>query len=284
MANLTPDIEDLISHTNALGWSDTSPLLAVPSGENAVLPSLTLVGKIISLQPVSKANIKSNILLSWKFLKSLTFEDRDDDLLVFTFEDMEDLHRILDYSPWNIKGAPLFLKYWATDATIEDFDFSKGEYWVQVHGLPLDMMTTDSATAIGASLGDLISIDNADNSKASRKSFLRLRVCINLLNPLLPGFTHHRPLKPSIWVQYKYERLLDFCYACGRLGHLSFACVVSPKPLVHGRYGAMLKASSLNTSRVVQLITPKLYSSVADSVDETLPRSPHHLLHFPLLV
>ncbi|GLT68115.1 hypothetical protein SLA2020_403740 [Shorea laevis] len=264
MANHNPEIEDLISHTNALGWSDTSPLLAASTANNSIPPSLSLVGKVISLQPVSKANIRSNIRQAWNFLRSLTFEDRDDDLLVFTFEDMDDLHHVLDYSPWNIKGSPLFLKYWATDAAIEDFDFNKGEYWIQVHGLPLDMMTTDNAAAIGASLGDFISCDNADNSKPSRKSFLRIRVSINLLLPLSPGFTHHRPPKPPIWIQYKYERLSDYCYVCGRLGHLSFNCVESPNPLGYGYYGAILKASSPKYNRVIQLIAPKSPSSDSD--------------------
>ncbi|GLT59031.1 hypothetical protein SLA2020_318770 [Shorea laevis] len=281
MANTPPEIEDLITHTNALSWDDTSPLLAVPAANNnsTVQPSLSLVGKVFSLQPISRSNIKSNLLLSWKFLKSLTFEDRDDDLLVFTFEDMDDLHHVLDSSPWNIKGSPLFLKYWATDAAIEDFDFNKGEYWIQVHGLPLDMLTVASAKAIGSSLGDLISIDNADNSKPSRKSFLRIRVSINLQNPLSPGFTHHRASKPSIWVQYKYERLSDYCYVCGRLGHMSFTCAVTPKPIDHGRYGALLKASSPFTNRIVQLISPKSSPPSNNVVRPHLPPSPPESTH-----
>jgi hypothetical protein len=60
-----------------------------------------------------------------------------------------------------------------------------------------------------------------NNQKPSRKSYLRLHVLIKLLRPLIPRFTHHRPLKAPTWVQYKYERLLEYCYFCGRLGHLS---------------------------------------------------------------
>jgi hypothetical protein len=172
-------------------------------------------------------------------------------MMVFTFEDLEDLHKVLDFSPWNIKGSPLFLKRWSAKEAIEDLDFTKAAYWVQVHNLPLELITVANAENIGASLGVLLEVDNANCSKPARKGFLRFKVLLNLLNPLIPGFTHHRPPKAPLWVQYMYERLSDYCYTCGRIGHLSFACPVDPRPPDHGRYGEMLKAESPKTSKVV---------------------------------
>jgi hypothetical protein len=49
-------------------------------------------------------------------------------MMVFTFEDLEDLHKVLDFSPWNIKGSPLFLKRWSAKEAIEDLDFTKAVY------------------------------------------------------------------------------------------------------------------------------------------------------------
>jgi hypothetical protein len=172
-------------------------------------------------------------------------------MMVFTFEDLEDLHKVLDFSPWNIKGSPLFLKRWSTEEAIEDLDFTKAAYWVQVHNLLLELITVANAENIGASLGVLLEVDNANCSKPARKGFLRFRVLLNLLNPLIPGFTHHRPPKAPLWVQYMYERLSDYCYTCERIRHLSFACPVDPRPPDHGRYGEMLKAESPKTSKVV---------------------------------
>ena len=172
-------------------------------------------------------------------------------MMVFTFESLEDLHRVLDYSPWNIKGSLFFLKRWSAEEAIEDLDFTKAVYWVQVHNLPLELITVANAENIGASLGVLLEVDNANCYKPVRKGFLRFRVLLNLLSPFTPGFTHHRPPMASLWVQYKYERLSDYCYTCGRIGHLSFAYAVDPRPPDHGRYGDMLKASSPKTNKVV---------------------------------
>jgi hypothetical protein len=41
--------------------------------------------------------------------------------------------------------------------------------------LPLDLMTIEIATSIGESLGVLLAVDNANNGKPNRKSFLRIR-------------------------------------------------------------------------------------------------------------
>jgi hypothetical protein len=218
------ELEDLINHTNALKCSDPSssfpPLLLPPPSVSVSPPSLTLAGKIMSLKSVSSSSIKTNLLQAWHFLKSLTSEYKENNLVVFTFEDDADLSRVLDNSPWNIKGSPLFLQRWENDDTFEDLDFSKGAFWIQVHGLPLEWMTTENASSIGNSLGVLLEVDNADKLKPNRKGFLRIRVLINLKEPLATGFLHHRPPKAPAKIQYQYERLSDFCYACGRLGHL----------------------------------------------------------------
>ena len=173
MDNLNLEIEELINHTNSLSWFDTPTLLSSPSLNPSNLPSLTLVGKVISPIPISKVIIKNNISLAWKFLKSITTKDREDDLMVFTFENLEDFMRVLENTPWNITGSPLFLKEWSLFESIKDIDFSTGAFWVQVHDLPLGMMTLENVLSIGSSLGELLEVDNADNHKPTCKSYLR---------------------------------------------------------------------------------------------------------------
>jgi hypothetical protein len=200
MENLNLDMVNLINQISALGWLDTLlpllPLLKL----SLTSPLSRLLVRFFLSQPLPKSTIQSNIAQAWKFLKSLITEDRDDGLMVFTFEDLDNLNRVLEDSPWNIKGSPMFLRKWYGMDAIEDLDFTKANYWVQVHNLPLELVTIDNASSIGASLGELLCIDNVDNMKPSRKIFLRFHVCLNLLNPLVPGFIHHRPPKAPIWV------------------------------------------------------------------------------------
>jgi hypothetical protein len=87
MDNLDSDIEELISQTQYLGWTDFSPLADVIATPPVLPPSLTLVGKIISLKPISKATIKKEHPSCLEFLKSVSIEAKDDNKVVFIFED-----------------------------------------------------------------------------------------------------------------------------------------------------------------------------------------------------
>ncbi|KAE8009272.1 hypothetical protein FH972_005720 [Carpinus fangiana] len=81
---------------------------------------------------------------------------------------------------------------------------------------------------------------------------------IDTPHPLFSSSVIIEAASPSFTlIQYKYERLLDYCYTCGRVGHLSYSCLVDPRPFDHGRYDNKLKASSLNTSRILHQIQPR---------------------------
>lgn len=72
-------------------------------------------------------------------------------------------------------------------------------------------------------LGDLIRIE--DPTKEGRiAKCLRIRIWHNLNNPLKKGFNLKRPNDEDLWVKFQYERLSDFCYGCGKIGHTVPEC------------------------------------------------------------
>ncbi|XP_060667419.1 uncharacterized protein LOC132799480 [Ziziphus jujuba] len=54
--------------------------------------------------------------------------------------------------------------------------------------------------------------------------FLRFKIDLSTLNPLPPGFFQDRDDGTQKWIQFKYEKLSDYCYKCGRLDHVTRAC------------------------------------------------------------
>lgn len=42
---------------------------------------------------------------------------------------------------------------------------------------------------------------------------------MDITQPLKRGFFLRRPGEEDLWVKFRYERLSDFCYCCGRVGH-----------------------------------------------------------------
>jgi hypothetical protein len=104
---------------------------------------------------------------------------------------------------------------------------------VQVHGLPLQNLTAVNAIKIGKFIGiEVLNVANGDLEGIIAHHHLRIRVLINVLQPLIPGFFLPRLDLPSIWIRFQYERLADYCVYCGLIGHRKFFC---PDPIPHNQ-------------------------------------------------
>ncbi|KAI8526572.1 hypothetical protein RHMOL_Rhmol12G0006900 [Rhododendron molle] len=55
-------------------------------------------------------------------------------------------------------------------------------------------------------------------------NYLRVRVWLDISKPLKKGFFLRRPKEDDLWVRFKYERLSDFCYGCGKVSHTANEC------------------------------------------------------------
>ncbi|KAL7168020.1 hypothetical protein ACSBR2_038453 [Camellia fascicularis] len=81
-------------------------------------------------------------------------------------------------------------------------------------------MTKQNGHIIGNRLGKVISMEAPQDGLLLHRSFLRIRVEINTQYPLPRVlWLKHSPGSNGVWITFKYEKLSDFCYDCGRIGH-----------------------------------------------------------------
>ncbi|KAH7850004.1 hypothetical protein Vadar_026454 [Vaccinium darrowii] len=165
-------------------------------------------------------------------------------MFLFWFEDEEDREAVLSNGPWCIMNNLLVLHPLEEGATVTDLDFSKCPFWVQVHGFPVEKMTRTNAESIGRQFGNLLGVEASNDGFLLNRSFLRIRVEVNLELPLSRGFWLRRKTneEKDCWIWYKYERLADFCYACGRIGNDNKECkFISREVGLASGYGPELK-------------------------------------------
>lgn len=46
-----------------------------------------------------------------------------------------------------------------------------------------------------------------------------VKVNINIEKPLVKGTCVHRPRGTETWIEFRYERILNFYYRCGKINH-----------------------------------------------------------------
>lgn len=101
---------------------------------------------------------------------------------------------------------------------IENIPLNHVEFWVQIHGLLTGMMIEKVGRTMATFIGSFVEYDKNNNTSFWRE-YMRLRVRIDVSQPL-KKLTRVKN-KGGDWsmVKFKYERLNVFYFVCGRLGH-----------------------------------------------------------------
>ena len=114
--------------------------------------------------------------------------------------------------------------------------------WVQVWGLPFELFSEDVAMDIGKGIGKVVEVD-CKGVAADQAKFLRIRVEVPLDKPLRWGSKIKGLDGEVVWVVFKYERLISFCFCCGILGHEVKTCEKPRgKEEQENQYGEWMKA------------------------------------------
>ena len=101
--------------------------------------------------------------------------------------------------------------------------FLQNPIWVQVWGLPFDLINAELGRDIGNGIGHVIDIDCKAIS-SEQAHFLRIRVEMPLNKPIRRGAPANSPEGDKVWVAFQYERLLGLYFNCGFLGHEAKVC------------------------------------------------------------
>ncbi|KAL0410924.1 UNVERIFIED_CONTAM: hypothetical protein Slati_3682100 [Sesamum latifolium] len=133
------------------------------------------------------------------------------------------------------------------------------EFFVHVHDLPLSKMNFGVASLIGNAIGKFRDME-MDESGRSWGGSLRIRVAINVSQPLFRALRISTTGGDELVVSFTYERLQNFCYLCGRLGHISAYCELrfeegldpgadTPGPAVFGGFGGVSGPAGSSTGK-----------------------------------
>ncbi len=133
------------------------------------------------------------------------------------------------------------LKIWSPDLAISEIDFTSSAFWIQVHGLPPSWYNKGNITLVGAKAGSVVDTEISEASGGLWQRFARVRVNINVNNPLCPRVFLPRNERNDIWISLKYERLPEVCFRCGIIGHTEAYCE-SDRVVLSNEFGGKFAA------------------------------------------
>ncbi|KAJ1394180.1 Zinc finger, CCHC-type [Sesbania bispinosa] len=230
-----------ISHSRVF---PLSPLLDKGSQEGVAVAKRTLVGRIVAEKTLNRNVVKEIVSKAWDVKDEVKISDLGPNIYLFTFSEVEKVKKVLEEGPWFIMGHLLSVQYWIPEVSVFEINFDHVYFWVQLHRLPLEYMTVNNARKVAQKIGTVHSIEDPFVEGQLRRPFFRVRVKVNIKKPLLTGFWVPRKDLPRTWIFIKYERLQDYCYNCGILGHDYRRCKKEKEMTVHiqnrPRYGPNL--------------------------------------------
>ena len=167
-------------------------------------------------------------------------------ILLFVFENLEDVHRVLLSEPWTFDKHLVVVQKYEKNTPLQDVSFNKTSMWMQVFDIPVRYMTKEVAEDICSAAGEVCLSESHPTEVGG--SFVRVRVRVDTTQPLCRGRVVDLEEGGRVWVSFKYERLPIICYWCGHLDHDERDCPVwieSRGTLKHQdkQFGPFMRAS-----------------------------------------
>lgn len=174
----------------------------------------------------------------------------------------ESLARRLIEGGRNAKGLCFTIRHWPLYHSVDDIEPSRATYWIQAHGIPKEMLSKTNERKLGLLLGSVLEVE--DPAVVGIRGYLRLRIDFDVRKPLSTSCL--LPCQQTTKkIRLKYENLKNFCFRCGRLGHMISVCNYHVNPLLT-KMGVVYD-----------------HSLVVEAVQKPAFTLPHHPLEFPYI-
>lgn len=205
--------------------------------------SRCLLGKVFSPKAINRDVFRSQMPKLLQAQKHIDIEIVGENLFILEFISLSDRRRALLDGPWNFFKNLVLFKEPRGFQNPTGIVFDEISMWVQCHNLPIAFMHQSIIRKIGEQLGCVLDIDVGERGQCLGR-FARIRIRRNL----------SIPLQQCIWVQPSdseedipilllYERLPEFCFSCGRVGHTFRDCEEDNSVNMSHKFGAWLRAS-----------------------------------------
>ncbi|KAG8367620.1 hypothetical protein BUALT_Bualt16G0091200 [Buddleja alternifolia] len=182
--------------------------------------NLILVAQLLSGKRLNFPAFRDTLIGSFKPRRGMEIFRIDHYRFLFEFNHVVDMNRVLDNCPWNFDNELLLMKPLPDneDPLLTRMDWA--DFFIRVQGLPISKINHTFAKIIGNNIGQFMEFD-LEKSGARWGASMRIRARINISKPLRRVLILSNPDGDEFELVFTYEKLPNFCYLCGIIGHIS---------------------------------------------------------------
>lgn len=222
---------------------DDSPIIIdMKAMLNAVKGKL-VVGRVLSPYPANPSAVVNKLKGPWRLrghAEAQRVTSKDGRFMV-SFTEEGDRQHVLAAGPWHFRNDAVIFADYDGQGNPAEVHLNSISPWAQVHKLPFVLKTGEMGWTFGKKLGTVIAVSH--RNKRIFDEHLRIRVEHMVDRPLRNqvGFT---PVgtNDEIMFEVKYEKLPNFCFCCGILGHTKERFCSMPKELRKPNFSNDMKA------------------------------------------
>ncbi|XP_075656761.1 uncharacterized protein LOC142626918 [Castanea sativa] len=148
--------------------------------------SLSLLGRFLTTQPYNQRVVKSLLIAVWRLGSDLRIVDIGEGLFQFKFALESQLKWVINNGPWSFEDHPLVLRRWERGMTAALVIFQTIPMWIEIWGLPFDLLTEETSRDMGRGLGEVVEIDTTIFT-SDQARFIRIRIELPLDKPIHRG-------------------------------------------------------------------------------------------------
>ena len=121
--------------------------------------SLSLLGRFLTTRSFNQRAAKALLWFVWKMGSDVRIVDVGVGVFQFKFTMESQLKWVLANGLWSFEDHPLVLCKWERGMTANSVHFNAIPTWVQVWGLPFDLLSEEVGRDIGNGLGKVVEVD-----------------------------------------------------------------------------------------------------------------------------
>lgn len=119
-----------------------------------------LIFRFVAKRSIRLKDLENTLNSIWKPSNPTIISMVGEGIYIASFENISDYNKVLAKQPWHLNNSQLVMKKALGNKKIEEVRLNEVPFWIQIHGLEIQLRTRYVSELIGNKVGRVLEIDS----------------------------------------------------------------------------------------------------------------------------